>query len=222
MKKEAPLKPIIEVDDRRLEEICRLGTVIVNNVRADAVQGGEGADSHEVDRIRAEAVAGIRSEYGGQEPGSIERVGEVRAMYRALNLDPHHTRPSSEALLRRVLRGGDLPRVNAVVDTANAWSLRNLCPVGLYDADHIKGSIRFVVCAEGEGYEGIGKPWINLGGRPALRDEAGPFGNPSSDSARTAITERTRRVLAVTFAPPSFPPGEVLSLYVALRACAEG
>ena len=44
---------------------------------------------------------------------------------------------------------------------------------------------------------------VHVAGRPALFDERGPFGNPTSDSARTMVTEVTASVLAVVFAPRS-------------------
>ena len=37
----------------------------------------------------------------------------VRAMYRKVGIDPTKTRPSSEALLRRVRKGDALPRINS-------------------------------------------------------------------------------------------------------------
>ncbi len=43
----------------------------------------------------------------------------TRAMYKRCGIDPTRTRPSSEALLRRVRRGDPLPRVNSLVDIVN-------------------------------------------------------------------------------------------------------
>jgi DNA/RNA-binding domain of Phe-tRNA-synthetase-like protein len=37
--------------------------------------------------------------------------------------------------------------------------------------------------------------------RPVLADERGPFGNPTSDSARTMITTATTQALVVAYAP---------------------
>ena len=43
----------------------------------------------------------------------------VRMMYKRVGIDPTKTRPSSEALLRRVRRGDELPRINSLVDAIN-------------------------------------------------------------------------------------------------------
>ena len=40
-----------------------------------------------------------------------------------------------------------------------------------------------------------------MGGRIALADDIGVFGNPTSDSARTMVTTDTTRALVVVFAP---------------------
>ena len=54
---------------------------------------------------------------------------------------------------------------------------------------------------EGESYPGIRKDDVNVAGRITLADSAGPFGNPTSDSARTMVTAATTRALVVVFAP---------------------
>ena len=125
----------------------------------------------------------------------------VRAMYRAVGLDPTKRRPSSEALLRRVLRGESLPRINAAVDVGNWCSLEFQLPYGLYDLAAIDGPIAMRLGGAGEGYPGIGKDWVNVEARLALADTRGPFGNPSSDSARTQVTPSTTRLLAIVYAP---------------------
>ena len=61
-------------------------------------------------------------------------------------------------------------------------------------------------------YEGIGKPVVHLSGRPALYDAAGPFGNPTSDSARTMITPDTVRALLVVYAPRPVAAAELTAV----------
>jgi len=125
----------------------------------------------------------------------------VRGMYRRFGVDPTRTRPSSEALLRRVRKGEPLPRVNTLVDVGNWCSLETQLPYGVYDAEAIRGDVVLRVGAEGEEYAGIRKDVVHVGGRLTLADDAGPFGNPSSDSARTMVTTRTTRALIVVFTP---------------------
>jgi DNA/RNA-binding domain of Phe-tRNA-synthetase-like protein len=122
-------------------------------------------------------------------------------MYKRVGLDPTKTRPSSEALLRRVRKGDSLPRINSMVDVCNWCSFEFQLPYGLYDAARIQGDVTLRLGREGESYPGIRKDDVHVAGRLALVDALGPFGNPTSDSARTMVTTGTSRGLLVVFAP---------------------
>jgi DNA/RNA-binding domain of Phe-tRNA-synthetase-like protein len=125
----------------------------------------------------------------------------VRTMYKRMGLDPTKTRPSNEALLRRVRKGQSLPRVNSLVDIINWCSVEFQLPYGLYDRQHIAGAITMRRGRDGEEYAGIRKDTVHIAGRLALVDELAPFGNPTSDSARTMVTTATSDVLVVVYAP---------------------
>ena len=130
-----------------------------------------------------------------------EEIAAVRTMYKRVGLDPTKTRPSSEALLRRVRRGDPLPRINSMVDVCNWCSLEFQLPYGLYDALRIEGDVELRMGREGESYPGIRKDEVNVGGRITLADATGAFGNPTSDSSRTMVTTATVSALLVVFAP---------------------
>jgi DNA/RNA-binding domain of Phe-tRNA-synthetase-like protein len=130
-----------------------------------------------------------------------QEIAAVRTMYKRVGLDPTRTRPSSEALLRRVRKGGTLPRINSMVDVCNWCSLEFQLPYGLYDAGHIEGDVTMRRGLEGESYPGIRKDDVHVSGRITLADAVGCFGNPTSDSARTMVTTATTHALLVVFAP---------------------
>ena len=133
------------------------------------------------------------------EVGSLDRA---RELYRRFGVDPTKVRPSSEALLRRLKKGEPLPRINSLVDVANAMSVQLQVPVGLYDLGKAKGEELVVrLGAEGESYEGIGKERVNVAGRICVADAEGPIGNPSADSARTMITTDTEQAAWIYFLP---------------------
>ena len=176
-----PLKVTVEADLR----------VVVMELRELEVTGPRDDFTVAVDRAVAEAAA-------GHHPG----LDAARALYRRFGVDPTKTRPSSEALLRRVSRGAEFPRVNSLVDVANVMSLLAQSPIGLYDLDRVEGDELVVrVGTAGEGYEGIRKDRVNVAGRLCVADAAGPCGNPSSDSARTMITTATGRAAWIWFLP---------------------
>ena len=137
---------------------------------------------------RDQATARLTARYGGKPTTDVPGVAEARALFHALDLDPTKTRPSSEALLRRVLQGKGLPQVNPAVDVCNLCSLEDQIPLGLYERDLVRGSVRVRLGTGGEGYPGIRKQRVNLAGRLLLADDDGPFGAPTSDSTRTAVS----------------------------------
>jgi DNA/RNA-binding domain of Phe-tRNA-synthetase-like protein len=153
-------------------------------------------------------LADLERRYRGRwrEPSDAhDALLPARRLYHSFGIDPSKTRPSSEALLRRILQGKGLYRVNAVVDAANLASLTLLLPVGLYDAGAIRPPVTLRLGLDGEGYEGIRKDRVNVTGRPTLVDADGPFGNPTSDSLRTCVKPATRWVWFFLFAPGDHP-----------------
>ena len=170
-----------------LAAIVRLGALVIE-------QTANTAADPRLDAPLAAAEAAVRAH-------PPEESQAVRAMYRRIGLDPTKTRPSSEALLRRVRKGDQLPRINTLVDICNWCSLEFQLPYGLYDVSALQPPVVLRIGHEGESYPGIRKDVVNIAERLTLADQAGPFGNPTSDSARTMVTQATSTVLTVVFAP---------------------
>jgi len=170
-----------------LDGIVRLGALVI-----------DGAVNAAADTRLDEPLSAVEAAVRAHPP---EESQAVRAMYRRIGLDPTKTRPSSEALLRRVRKGDPLPRINTLVDVCNWCSLEFQLPYGLYDVAAIVPPVALRIGAPGEHYAGIRKDAVNVADRMTLADASGPFGNPTSDSARTMVTVATRAVLAVVFAP---------------------
>lgn len=139
--------------------------------------------------------------------GDIDGVAAARDLYKSFGVDPTRTRPSSEALLRRCLKGQGFYRINEAVDVGNWVSLEYLLPLGLYDRGRIDGEVATVRTGRpGEEYEGIRKGSVHLGGRLCVADSTGAFGSPTSDSLRTSVSEQTRQLAAIVFAPRDVDP----------------
>lgn len=175
------------------------GVLAIGLLEADGVKSGTLPDAFEDERDQV--VQKLVGMYAGRQPADIGGVAETRSMFHRLDIDPTKTRPSSEALLRRVLQGKGLPRVNPVVDVCNLCSLEHQVPLGLYDREMVHGAVHVRVGRDGEGYPGIRKQRVNLHGRLLLADDEGPFGAPTSDSVRTSVGSKTRHVLVVVFCP---------------------
>jgi len=134
--------------------------------------------------------------------GELASLARARELYRRFGTDPTRVRPSSEALMRRIKKGEPMPRINSLVDVANAMSVQLQVPVGLYDLGKVKGDELVIrLGRDGESYEGIGKEKVNVARRICVADAEGPCGNPSADSARTMITTDTESAAWIYFLP---------------------
>lgn len=185
----------------RDEEVRSL--VSLGLVHAVGISGNFAAP--EWDEELQTSVEELRRRLGGKAAGDIPALRPARELYHALGIDPTRHRPSPEALLRRLLRGDPFPRIHPAVDLANLWAVLSGLPVGLYDLEKTAGEqIVLRRGLAGESYPGISKPEVHLEGRLVLADALGPFGNPTADSARTAVGASTTCLLAVMFAPARF------------------
>ncbi len=168
-----------------------------------------------------ELCARLSAAHAGKAPAEIEGLAAARALYRGFGMDPTSTRPSSEALLRRIVQGKPFPAVNSAVDVCNLCSVSFLLPIGLYDAGRIRGEIVLRRGVSGESYPGIRKDAVNVSGRPTLADQEGPFGNPSSDSLRTSVSDATAAIVMVIFAPAEYEKARLHAHEAFARAAIE-
>ena len=130
-----------------------------------------------------------------------------RDFYWKIGIDPTKRRPSGEALARRILLGGSLPKINNLVDAGNLASARTLIPIGIYDLGKVSGRLVLRFAVEGEVFEDF------KGGRKlltrrdiVLADELGPIHIfPYRDSKRAMITYATRKALIVGCGVPGVP-----------------
>ena len=181
--------------------VC-VGLLVLEGV---SVRESDPALDAEVDRT----CASFRERHGGGKSSEVPGAADARTLYKALGIDPTKTRPSNEALLRRALKGETLYRINTLVDALNLVSLRTQLPFGLYDLDRVRPPVVLRKGKAGEGYDGIRKGFVNVEARPVLMDLEGPFGNPTSDSARTMITLSARNALVVAYAPAGYNLGRL-------------
>ena len=150
-----------------------------------------------LNRALAAGVTAAAARLEGARAQDLPAVAATRQAYRALGKDPARYRPAAEALLRRVAQGKGLFRVNNVVEVNNLLSLETGFSIGTYDAARLTPPVVFRRGRKGEVYEGIGRGSLNLEGLPVFADATGPFGSPTSDSARSMVTRETTQILMV-------------------------
>ena len=191
------LRPWVPEIETAVRPLVRLGIV-----HAEPVAVGEAGAAlmEEISTLTAE----LADRHRGRKPGEIERLKEARDLYKSFGIDPTRTRPSSEALLRRTLKGKPFPRVFNAVDLANLCSVAFLLPLGLYDAAKVRPPVVLRRGRAGESYAGIRKDDVHLEGRTALVDLDGAFGNPTSDSLRCSVSPQATSLYMVIFATASY------------------
>ena len=129
-----------------------------------------------------------------------------RDLYWSHGMDPTKLRVSSEALLRRVLVGQNLWRVNDVVDVANAASIAHHLPVGLVDLSKLSGNITVRNAHVGEEFHRIGGGTVVCRGREIVLADAEKivsFGYATHDSDLTKVTDETNDILLLVFGSPA-------------------
>ena len=135
--------------------------------------------------------------YNYDEITKIPKLKLTRDGYKKMGKDPSHTRPACEALLRRVVKGNALYRLGDVIDLGNILSIETLRSVCVVDSDKLVGDIVIRLGNSYDNYEGINRGIINVTNIPVYTDEIGPFGCPTSDTLRTAVTATTKSILVM-------------------------
>lgn len=85
-------------------------------------------------------------------------IASWHAAYRAFGTNPRRTRPSVDALLRRLVRQGRLPRVNGAVDAYNATSVLFAVPAGAFDLDRLGPRVEIRPATADDRFTPLGEP----------------------------------------------------------------
>lgn len=102
------------------------------------------------DAILDAAQQRARTRLAGSPPEELPHLAQWREAFRGFGAKPQRTRPSVEALLRRV---DSLPRIDRITDTYNAVSIAHLLPVGGEDLARYTGPARLVRAVGDEDFD---------------------------------------------------------------------
>ena len=134
------------------------------------------------------------NKYLPEEIVLIPRLKETRDGYKKLGKDPSHTRPATEALLRRFVKGSGIYRLGDIIDLGNILSLLTNRSVCVVDYNKLKGDILIRIGEKDEPFEAINRGSLNIYNLPVYVDDIGPFGTPTSDTNRTKVDETTNQI----------------------------
>lgn len=181
------------VISKEIESVCP--DLVVAKLEAD-VENSEHSCSlwAEIDAL----CVTLRREYTTETIKHIPGIEATRRMYKSCGKDPSRYRPSGEALLRRVLQGRELYRIDTLVDIINLASMVYGYSIGGFDTDKLTGDVLTLgVGRDNELYEGIGRGLINISSMPVYRDALGGVGTPTSDNERTKLDLGTGHLLVL-------------------------
>ncbi|MEU8359732.1 phenylalanine--tRNA ligase beta subunit-related protein [Nonomuraea sp. NPDC048882] len=120
-----------------------------------------------------------------------DKIDAWKDAYRAFGAKPQRTRPSVDALTRRM----PLPEINRAVDAYNSISVKHALPIGGEDLDRYVGPARLVRAAGDEpSEEALGQPEP---GEVIWRDDAGVTCRRWNwrQVVRTRLTEETTNAI---------------------------
>jgi len=162
-------------------------------------------ESPKLERYKTEVAERVRERWDVEELREHPTFRAYRDFFWKMDIDPTKTRPAAEALIRRVLRGNPIPKINTWVDAYNLVSMESAIPVASFDADLLEGPLLMREAEEGEEFLGIGmkKPVVLSGGEAVIEDGmrlAAIY--PYRDADHSKVTMKTRRVLMLMCGAP--------------------
>lgn len=150
--------------------------------------------------LRREVTARVRADLELPQLAAHPTVAAMRRLFRAAGTDPTRYRPSSEALLRRLLKGDELPAILPFVDINNCLSALLAVPCCVMAEGTFEGPYELRSGRPDESYESLRGPF-KLDGRPLLLDGRGPCDSPITGSQRVKVDSDTKRCTLVAYLP---------------------
>ena len=188
----------ISEEVRRRFPDLRVLTAYIEGVKV----GGRGED---LDRFEEEVIGDVRGRYDLSTVKDAFLFRAYRDFFWKIGIDPTKTRPAAEALIRRILQGKPLPRINNVVDSYNLASIRTGIALAAFDWDRLAGGLTLRMAGEGELFLGIGmrEPLKLKGKEVVVSDEEKIVAiYPYRDSDDTKITDETTKILLLVCGVP--------------------
>lgn len=162
-------------------------------------------ENERIEQLREAVYQEVKTKHNIETLKDNPTVRAFRDFYWKLGVDPTKTRPSGEALLRRVLHGDELPRISAVVDAYNLASTKTILPISGFDVDLLNQPFHVRFAKNGETFTGIGmdKPITLTEQMLVLADQKQVLCiYPYRDTDLTKITMQTRNAMIIVCGVP--------------------
>ena len=96
-----------------------------------------------------------------------------------------------------MIKNKSLYRINDIVDLGNILSIMTQRSICVVDLDKVIGDVVIRIGTKEDIYETINRGLLNVENIPLYTDDISFFGNPTSDTPRTMITESTKSILVM-------------------------
>lgn len=161
------------VEDRvfdKLDDLC-FGVVVARGI--DNMKKLDG-----IKEMLDNSISAIMAEMGEAKIKEHSKIIPYRHAFVQLGFNPNKFAPSVEALISRILKGGQMPSINNIVDLANAVSLKYVLPIGAHDLDMAKDDLAVRFSADGDSF-------IPFGAAAAESPEPGELVYASGSAIKT-------------------------------------
>lgn len=128
----------------------RIGVVVardITNRKSDPI----------LEQFKREAEDRLRnSEWVSERLLEHPFIAAWRDTYRSFGVKPKEYTPTAESLIKRVLKGNQLPQISVAVDAYLSVELEHFLPIGGYDLDTITGDIVLRLSSGNESFTPLG------------------------------------------------------------------
>jgi DNA/RNA-binding domain of Phe-tRNA-synthetase-like protein len=167
-------------------------------------------EAHRADikAVASDVIQKISSMYDAENLKNHPVIRSYRDIMWKLRIDPTKIRPSSEALVRRILRRKSFPLINNVVDSCNLASAETLIPISIFDANELSNPLMLRKALRGEEFIDFTHRIKKLKGTEiVLSDGSGNVLHlyPYRDSSYASIKDSTTNVLIISYGAPGVP-----------------
>jgi DNA/RNA-binding domain of Phe-tRNA-synthetase-like protein len=167
-------------------------------------------EDHKLEEFKTQAFADLRNKYALESLKDQPVFRSYRDFFWKVGVDPTKTRPAAEALIRRVLGGRTIPRINTAVDAYNLASMTTCVALAAFDLDRIDGDVTMRFADGGEAFHGIGmdKSAVLAGGEVVMADNSRLIAvYPYRDADYSKIDLQTTAMMLVSCGVPGVSLG---------------
>jgi len=205
----AVILPVTSDLQKRFPGLQALGGY-VHNIRVEE-------SGIELDEFAESIFSEARQKYTLDAVKDVSAFRAYRDFFWKVGIDPTKVRPASEALIRRILAGKVMPKINNVVDAYNLASIKTEIALAAFDRDRLKGELVMRQARPGEEFLGIGmrEPTILNGKEVVLTDSEKLVAiYPHRDAETSKVAPSTSNILILACGVPQL---DVSSLEVARK-----